>query len=183
MPFKKIVSSLLLLPLILFVSCGEAAPSGQKNVLETNEYSMQIPATWAEVDDTSIKTTLPEGTFRAAKATLALEGIYSKVTISKETLLLEMSSLKYADANITKAPLITSSYTKLDERDIDIAGEKTKLHIFNAKTSNDAPMLLFLQAYVVKDQHAGYTISFSTVPSEKNYDKYIALFKTFTLKK
>lgn len=177
----KQFATILLCITFIFSSCGGDQDTTKK-VLETSEYSMNIPASWYIIDDTTLKTSLPEGSYRAARATLALQGTYSKITLTKETLLLPTSSLKYAEANIVKAPTVTTQYTLLRNDDIEIGKEKTKLHIFEAKLSNDAPVLLYIQAYVVHNEHNAYTISFSTVPTEKNYDKYISYMKTFQWK-
>ena len=181
MRISKIVLLLCICCTLLFTSCGSTETSTKK-VVEDGSYTMTIPQSWYIIDDTSLKTALPEGSYRAARATLAIQGIYPKLTITKETLLIPTTSLSYAEANIAKAPLVSTQYTKLEARDLELNKQKTRFHIFTAKATPESPLLLYLQTHIIKDEHYAYTISFSTTPTEKNYDKYLTYIKTFEWK-
>lgn len=161
-------------------SCGSVDATNNTKPFSTSVYSLSVPSTWQEVDTNTIVTKLQDKTFKVFQAGYTLGGVYPKLMIIEEKLLTASDSLSYAKDNIAKAPLVAQKYTKLDERDTSIAGSSTKIHIFQARPDVGVPEMTFIQTYIIRDKYTGYTITVSTSPSEKNYDKYTGLLSSFT---
>lgn len=173
--------SLLLLSFLL-ISCGATDDTGSTQTIENTVYSMAVPSSWTEVPSNSVDTSIPEKSFRIFQAGYTLGGIYPKISIVEENLLMATTSLQYAKDNISKAPHVAQGYTKLDEQDTTISGQATKIHVYEARPYTQIPQTLFIQTYLIKDKYRGYTISISTSPSETNYSKYISLLTSFVFK-
>lgn len=178
---QKIVTSCAIL--FLLVSCGTTDATSSTKAYTGPLYTINVPTSWIEISSNEVETRLPVSNFKVFRAGYTIDGVYPKLTIYQEKLLTATTSILYATDNITKAPLVTSEYTKLDVRDSTINGQSTKIHIFQARPSIDSPILTFIQAYIIQDKYTGYTINITTSTSEKNYDKYVGLLTSFAFVK
>lgn len=173
----------VLLFLVICTSCGTPDATSSTKTYTGQLYNINIPTSWIEMPSNEVETRLPANNFKVFRAGYTISGVYPKLTVFQEKLLTASDSLTYAQNNITKAPLVTQEYTKLDVRDATISGQSTKVHIFQARPSSDSPILTFIQAYIIQDRYTGYTINVTTATSEKNYDKYVGLLTSFQLLK
>lgn len=167
----------------VLTSCGTPDATSSTTSYTGQNYNISIPTSWVEMPSNEVETRLPANNFKVFRAGYTIDGVYPKLTIFQENLLTATNSATYASDNITKAPLVTQEYTKLDVRDATISGQATKIHIFQARPSVDSPILTFVQGYVIQDRYTGYTINITTSTSEKNYDKYAGLLTSFQLLK
>lgn len=173
----------LLLSLLLFTSCtaGTSTPeaSSVTRTVQGQNFTMSVFSSWKEIAATDLDAELPSSHVRVFQSLQPIKGVYSKLSIITEDLLLPTTSLDYADQNILNTPKITQNYTRLQTIETTIAGQRTLVHVYEGQSTALSPQLLFIQTFVVEGDTQGHTLTFSISPTITDTTPYLDLLQSF----
>jgi len=149
--------------LVLGGCFGSGTATTKLKTFDNPEFTLQIDPTWIILSKSEFETEVPKETLAAFTAPEATDGFFSNVTVTKEDLKQEVSSLDYARANINKAGQLLTQYKKLQEVKIDAAPLKTLVHVFEAQLNPTEKPLRYAQMYITKGTW-GYIVTGATLP-------------------
>lgn len=150
-----------------------------RDVIHEN-IQIAVPTAWEEVSKNDLGNL--EEIVAGYKSLNVNSGFANNISIVKEKLNTTMTSLNYANNNINAAQKMPE-YLKLDERSIEITGDKnekipTKIHIFEAKLNEIGQKRKYLQLYATKDS-TGYTVTLALPVDEPQTENYVPLLSSF----
>lgn len=149
---------------------------------EFSTFVVQVPPGWNRVDKSKLSTSIPAGTV-VVYATELESGFIKNMNVVKETLNTDATPKEYARANITLAKQTLPQYNVVSEEEVDIYGQKTLLHVFQARNAVTDNLIYFTQGYFAKDK-TGYTVT-CVMPdgaSKDNMDMCRKVVLSFELK-
>ena len=119
-------------------------------VVQAEGISLCIPADWEQVSEEVLRAEgVPEETIAAYQMKDQREGQRDNVVVTKEKIAASVTPMKFALASI-RVVSQTPEYSEIEQREIEIDGKKTILHIFTARPVADMPVRRFYQVGVVK---------------------------------
>jgi hypothetical protein len=135
-------------------SCSDSVSAGP--------ISMCISNLWEQVPEETLREEgVPEETLAAFQLKEQRAGQRDNIVVTEEHLPSPVSSKVYADINV-QAVAATDEYLLIENRDVEIGGTETILHIFTAKPVPDLPARRFYQVSISKGMK-GYVIT-GTLP-------------------
>jgi hypothetical protein len=160
---KKILSLFILSILVTgcfgggdYADTGSGAMAGWQRQ-EFSTFIVQVPPAWQRVDKSKLASSIPKNTVVVYASELE-KGFVKNMNILKEALNTEATPKEYARANVTLAKRSLPDYTELSSEEIDIHGQQTLLHTFQARNNVTDNLIHFTQGYFVKDS-VGYTVT------------------------
>ena len=181
--FKKI----LILSLLLFLtSCfwGEEdsiSDSSVQSVFNSDDFSMKIPSKWEVIENTDEILPKPangEIVFDAVSK-VSVDNFYRNILVLKQDYKEDISSFDFIVWNYISSKK-EYFYTKLlAEKNVMIDSKKTKIYEFEAKYSDNTPILKFLQTGIICDKKS-FLITIAIEKSNKNIDRYEWLLWSFS---
>jgi len=123
-----------------------------------------LPSDWVVIDAETLRQRgVPQDTIVAFQSTIPLSGQFPTVTVTREVLANVVSPQVYSEASV-RAVTVLPGYEELDTRDLRVAEEKVKLHVFKAQPTADEPLRRFYQVSTVSEG-IGYSITATTPAS------------------
>ena len=148
---------------------------------EWTDFSMTIPSKWELIKETEKILPKPsdwEVIFDAV-SNVESDGFYRNILILKQDILENnFSSLDFIIWNYIWAEKEYFYIKKLKEDNVKIDSKNTKIYSFEAKYSEDTPILKFLQTWIICDKK-GYLITIALEKSNENIDRYKWLLGSF----
>ncbi len=139
---------------------GDQATTTQTEVFNDPHFTINYSADWIVKTRQNFGPEIPKETIVTFSTPEPKDGYRSTISIINDVVPPETSSLDYAKANISNAVKGVLAFEKIEERDLEISGEKTKLIIFKGKSNLNAKTLKYIQTYLVTGE-LGYTITAS----------------------
>jgi hypothetical protein len=140
-----------------FSRSGDSAGSADLEMRTFTSFEIGIPGDWSKIERERWANTIPEETV-AVFAKKDESGFIRNVNVLKERLGTDASSIEYAKANELLGSKALFDYRKVEGGEVEIGGERTVLHLFNARNSSTDRLHFFTQAYFMKDS-SGYTVT------------------------
>ena len=147
----------------LLVACG----GGTNAVVTcTNQYwdgavGTCLPAGWHVVNRAALADKgVPADVLVAFQADLPTSGQFPAVTVTRESLVKQMTSIEYSSASVLSVQGM-QGYTKVDTQTIQIDGKDVTLHTFTAQPRADQPKIRFYQVSAAMGA-TGYTYTAAT---------------------
>ncbi|MBT3835194.1 hypothetical protein HOF56_02995 [Candidatus Peribacteria bacterium] len=123
---------------------------------------MCIGSDWEQVPEETLREEgVPEETLAAFQLKEQRAGQRDNIVVTEENLPSPVSSKLYADVNL-QAVGATEEYTIIENREVEVGGTETILHIFTAKPVPDLPARRFYQISLTKGMK-GYVVT-GTLP-------------------
>lgn len=148
----------------VLASCGGGSDGGDAACKEDywdGAYGTCLPSDWVVIDGETLRRRgVPEDTVVAFQSEIPISGQFPTVTVTQEVLVRATSPQAYSDASI-RAVTVLPGYQELDTKDMRVAGEKVRLHVFSAQPTADEPLRRFYQVSTVSDG-VGYSITATT---------------------
>lgn len=149
--------------LVLFTltACGSGAvTSFSGKTFEDTHFTIDYPENWIVKTRKDFNNQIPQETIVTFSSPEPRSGYQSTLSIVNDLVPPGTISLEYAQSNINNAIQNVIEFSKLEERDVEVSGQKTKMLIFKGKSSLDAKTLRYIQLYIVQAER-GYTITAS----------------------
>ena len=145
------------------------------------DFSMTIPAKWELLKNTWEILPKPSSweIIFDAVSSIKNDGFYRNILVLKQDI--EETNFSSLDFIIWNYLWTKNDYfymKKLKEENVKIDSKNTKIYSFEAKYSEDTPILKFLQTWVICDKK-GYIITIALEKSNKNIDRYEGLLGSF----
>ncbi len=164
---------------------GNSDNSNSEKNLTFNDphFTINYPENWIVKTRQNFGEEIPKETVATFSRPEPREGYRTTISIINDIVPPQTSSLDYAKANINNAVQGILEFEKIEERNLEISGEETKLMVFKGKSELNAKTLQYVQTYLVKGE-LGYTITASDLLDIEENDFTILqdLVKSFTLK-
>jgi len=185
--FKKII--ILLFFSLSLTSCGDSTDkvveSGEtvQSIFENIEFSISIPSTWEVIKNTSEILPQPSNwdiVFDAVSTTIS-DDFYRNILVLKQESTDTLSSLDFIIWNYIGSKKEYFYIKDLAEKNVLINDVKTKIYSFEAKYSEDTPILKFLQTWIICDK-TWFLITIALEKSNLNMERYEWLLGTFKCK-
>ena len=147
---------------LVLVACGGSDGGAScKEDYWDGTYGTCLPSDWIVVDSETLRQRgVPEDTVVAFQSEIPISGQFPTVTVTRESLAKVTSPQAYSDASV-RAVTVLPGYKELDTRDLRVAGEKVRLHIFKAQPTADEPERRFYQVSTVSEG-VGYSVTATT---------------------
>ena len=183
---KKILAALIIILFAGFLSgCDGGEPSAGQNLkpYDGGEFVINIDPTWKIINQSDFYAEIPKETLVAFTTPEAYDGFFINVSIVKEDLKQPVSSIDYGRANINLAGQNLTDYQKVQEAKIDVGGQPSLLHIFQARLNPTEKLIKFVQLYATSGNF-GYIISGGMLPDTPKAirDTVGAMVTSFNLK-
>lgn len=168
---NKILFPLLVL---LLVGCSNSESVG------VSVQPVETPSTWYNQDFADFTIQIPPGWAKAEASeglvatykSLPENGFVKNMNIAKVVLAKNKSSKEYAQENIETIKKAFSEYKNLAVGEVDINGEITLLHKFQARNNANANFMYFTQGYFAKEK-SGYMVTCVVSESSSETDRKI----------
>lgn len=149
---------------VLMTSCSSGKSGTQQVVCDSQFWNGTIaaclPTGWKVLSTDDLKSLgVPEETVTAFQSTEPRSGQLDTVTVTRETLSQDLSSLDYSNANVLSVSALPD-YKLMDKQAVYVDGKETAIHVFSARPVPDAPVRRYYQLSAVKDR-TGYTFTAS----------------------
>jgi len=148
-------------------------------------FSMTIPAKWKLITDFDKILPKPanwEIVFDAV-SDVEIDGFYRNILVLKQEIVEEnFNSLDFIIWNYIWAERQYFYTKKISEKNVKIDSKNTKIYSFEARYSEDTPILKFLQTWIICDKK-GYILTIALEKSNKNIERYEWLLGSFKCKK
>jgi len=184
--FKKII--ILFIFTLGLSSCFDSTTvdswESVKSLYENTNFSISIPSKWKVIKNTDEILPKPadwEVVFDAVSETLN-DNFYRNILVLKQEIINDISSLDYITWNYIWSIKEYFYIKKLDENNVLIDWQKTKVYEFEARYSEDTPILKFIQTWIICDKK-WYILTISLEKNNLNLDRYKFLLWTFKCKK
>lgn len=145
----------------LFVvsGCGKTQTiTDATKAFDDPHFSIQYPTDWILKTRQDFSPEIPKETVVTFSRAEPRDGYRTTVSVINDLVPAGTTSLDYAKANINNALKNVIAFQKIEERDVEISGEKTKLLVFEGKSNLNAKTLKYVQVYLVNGE-LGYTIT------------------------
>ncbi len=120
-----------------------------------------LPKGWHVVDRTALdQRGVPSEVLVAFQADTPTAGQFATVTVTRESLSRQMTSVDYSDASV-QSVLAMPGYTKIDLTKVPVDDSSVSFHTFSAQPSADQPKTRFSQVSAATGAN-GYTFTAST---------------------
>ena len=158
--FAKVFLGLSLL--IGLAGCGNETEivTGATKEFQDPHFVINYPDNWIIKTRQDFSPEIPKETVVTFSKPEPRDGYRTTISVINDIVPPATTSLDYAKANINNAVKGVLSFEKIEERDVEISGEKTKLIIFKGKSNLNAKTLKYIQTYLVTGE-LGYTITAS----------------------
>ena len=180
-----ILVSLVLLLSSCFDSTETKTDSSWKSIqtkYENKDFSMIIPAKWEVVKNTDNilpKPSNAEIVFDAV-SDIANDGFNRNILVLKQNIEEnDFSSLDFIIWNYISGEKEYYYSKKIGEQNVKIDWKNTKIYSFEAKYSEDTPILKYLQTWIICDKN-WYLITIALEKSNKNIERYEWLLWSFS---
>lgn len=154
----------VLLTFFSLAACGGGGGDGNTACKEDywdGTYGTCLPDDWVVIDGETLRQRgVPDDTIVAFQSEVPVSGQFPTVTVTREALTQVVSPQAYSSASI-RAVTSLPGYLEMDTRDLRVAGEKIRLHVFKAQPTADEPVRRFFQVSTVSDG-VGYSITATT---------------------
>ena len=163
---KKILAVLIIILFAGFLNgCGGGEAPADQNLkpYDGGEFTINIDPTWKIINQTDFYAEIPKETLVAFTTPEAYNGFFINVNIVKEDLRQPVSSIDYGRANINVAAQNLTDYQKAQEAQIDVGGQPSLLHIFQARLNPTEKLIKFVQLYATSGNF-GYIVSGGMLP-------------------
>lgn len=147
--------------LILLSGCfgSQSEQDGVSTLFQTDQFALQPAPDWLNINIAELGSEVPSQTVAAFTAQNTVSDVLKTMTVVTENIPVEVpDKIAYANANIGQAMEQLVNYEKLEITEVDIAGQKTKIHVFRGKLKPEDSPSLFIQTYLVNRQK-GYIIT------------------------
>lgn len=155
-----------------------------QSLYENKNFSISIPSKWKVIKNTDKILPQPadwEVVFDAVSET-SNNNFYRNILVLKQEITNNISSLDYIIWNYIWSKKEYFYINQLDEQNVLIDWQKTKVYEFEARYSEDTPILKFVQTWVICGK-TGYILTISLEKNNVNSDRYEGLLWTFKCKK
>ena len=154
-------TSLLFGSLFLLSACGGTTETATcANDYWNGTVGTCVPAEWTVIDETVMAQRGIEAIDQvvvAFESEKAVSGQFPRVAITEETLAQEMTALEFSEASI-RSVVGVAGYEELDTKEVTVAGEGVKLHVFSAQPDEGQPKQRFYQLGTVSGS-TGYAVT------------------------
>lgn len=179
--FKKIIPLITLA--IFLTGCNGTTTTSLQTYTDPN-FSINYIDGWIIQTPQDFPANIPSSTLVTFSEPEPQNNYQKTISIVSEVLPPQTTSLEYAQANINNAIQNIIAFEKIEEKDILLGTEKTKLIIFTGKSSLEAKTLKYIQTYAVKET-TGYTITASMLIDDDlttltNLEESVTSFQTKT---
>ena len=160
---KKLIKSLLCFILLFGLSgCFGSDETTTEVIKEFTDphFTINYPENWIVKTRQDLTPEIPKETIVTFSSSEPTDGYRTTISVVNDVVPPSTSSLDYAKANINNATQGIVEFKKIEKRDLEINGEKTKLMIFQGKSDLNAKTLKYIQTYLVKGE-LGYTVTAS----------------------
>lgn len=147
--------------LILLSGCfsSESEQDGVSTLFQTDQFALQPAPNWVSMNISELGSEVPSQTVAAFTAQNTASDVLKTMTVVTENIPVEVpDKIAYANANIGQAMEQLINYEKVEIAEVDIAGQKTKIHVFRGKLKPEDSISLFIQTYLVNRQK-GYILT------------------------
>ena len=152
---------LALLSLVLLTACshsGEGAHASCDQEYWNGDIGTCLPGQWIVLDAETLRQRgVPQETIVAFQSEEAVSGQFPTVAITEERLPSAVDSAEYSAASIRSVEVL-AGYEHVDTKEVTVAGEDVKMHIFTAQPIDGEPRRRFHQVSMVHGD-TGYTIT------------------------
>lgn len=183
--FKKIFIFIFII--FTIISCWDDTWTSSwddiQAIYETKNFSITIPAKWDIIKN--VWTILPkpsnwEIVFDAA-SNINNDDFYRNILVLKQEINSDLTSLDFIIWNYIWAKKEYFYIKSLAEKNVIINSKKTKLYQFEARYSEDTPIVKFLQTWIICNNN-WYIITIAIEKSNLSIDRYEGLLASFKCK-
>jgi len=161
---KKIVKLCLFFVLMLNLSAcfgdDQETVNEKTKIFTDANFTIDYPTSWIVKTRQDFGAEIPQETVVTFSKSEPRDGYRTTISVVNDVVPPQTSSLDYAKANINNAVSGIINFEKIEERDLEIEKDATKLLIFTGKSDLNAKTLKYVQMYLVKGE-LGYTITAS----------------------
>ncbi len=153
----------MILPVAVLIVSGCSSKSSTGAIVCDSQFwngtiAACLPTGWRVLSSDNLRTLgVPEETVTAFQVSEPRAGQLDTVTVTRESLTQELTSLDYSNANILSVSALPD-YKLMDKQAVYIDGKETAIHVFSARPVPDAPVRRYYQLSAVKDR-TGYTFT------------------------
>ena len=188
---SKIILLIVLSLIFLLSSCFESEDSIEDNdwnsvqtKYEHEDFSINIPAKWDLLN--SVSEVLPKPSnweiIFDAVSSIKSDNFYRNMLVLKQDIEEKsLSTLNYIIGNYIWSEKEYFYIKKISEKNVKISGENTKIYEFEARYSEDTPILNFIQTWVICSDN-WYIITIAIEKNNKNFSRYESLLWSFKCK-
>ncbi len=181
---KRLIT-MLLLGISLLTGCGGGNSGDIGNETQTIKkvpIQLNVPKAWREVRPEDLKNQTGDIVLSYAGLNYT-NGFANNITVTREVLKEDVTSLQYAQANLVNSAKFLQDYLKLDDKevmiqDVDNNNIPTRLHTFEARLDQVERKRKYIQLYA-SYQKTGYTITIAVPLDETDLGKYENLIRSF----
>lgn len=156
---KMMAGGMIVVAINLLSGCGSAnIETDDLKVFDHSTFAMKLADDWNVIGKNDFYAEIPKETLIAFSAPEAYNGFYINVNVIEENLNQMVSSLDYGRANINLSGQNLTDYQKIQEVQLDVNGEPTLLHIFQARLNPSSKLIRYIQLYTTKGTR-GYIVS------------------------
>ena len=164
---RKIIK--ILLSCVVLLTLEGCLGIGSDDALEVDtkaftdpHFEIQYIADWIVRTRDDFGSEIPQETIVTFSNPEMVDGYQTTISVINDMVPPETTSLDYAKANIRNAMKNIIEFEKIEERNITIENNETKLLIFKGKSNISAKKLRYIQLYIVQ-QNRGYTVTASAL--------------------